>query len=100
MAEQTDIARIRALTDGDDTYTDEQLAAMLDGGMTVREIAHDIWETKAAKYAGLVNTSESGSSRNLGDLYKNALAMAARFEPLETISQQQRTKGTRTAVRS
>lgn len=35
-----------------------------------------IWRAKAGRFSALVNLSESGSSRNNGDLYKNALAMS------------------------
>lgn len=45
-------------------------------------VARDIWLYKAAKLADLVDVSESGSNRKLGDLYKQALAMA------ETIGKQ------------
>lgn len=34
------------------------------------------WDRVAAQYHGLVNISESGSSRSMGDMHKNALAMA------------------------
>ncbi len=38
-----------------------------------------VWERKAARYADLVTTSESGSTRQLSDLHKNALAMARSY---------------------
>jgi hypothetical protein len=40
------------------------------------------WESKAAALANLVNSSEGSSNRSLGDLYKNALAMADRLRRL------------------
>lgn len=42
-------------------------------------LAADIWREKAASYAGLVSVSESGSSRQMSDLHKNAIAMAKAF---------------------
>ena len=59
-----------------DTYTDEQVLAAYTTAGSVAGAAAAIWQEKAAALAELVNTSESGSSRNLGDLYKNALAFA------------------------
>lgn len=41
-----------------------------------------IWEVKAGGYAKLVNSSEGAAISNLGDLYKNALAMADRYRNL------------------
>lgn len=79
MATQQQIAEARRITDGGEPYTDEQIAAYLDAGNTVTKWARIFWESKAATYSSLVNVSESGSSRNNGDLYKNALAMAKHF---------------------
>lgn len=38
-----------------------------------------LWETRAAKTATLVDTSESGSSRKMSDIHRNALAYATRY---------------------
>lgn len=67
----------------DTAYDDDALQAYLDTANGSSDLAAAlVWEDKAAGYAALVNTSESGSSRSMGDLYKNALAMADRFRKL------------------
>lgn len=65
-------------------YTDEYLLELiqLDGG--VNPAAVRVWREKASTYAHLVNTSEGGSSRSNGDLYKNAIAMADLYGKAET----------------
>lgn len=67
----------------DSAYDDDALQAYIDTAANNIDLAAAlVWEDKAAGYAALVNTSESGSSRSMGDLYKNALAMADRFRKL------------------
>lgn len=78
MATTAEIAALRALINEptDENYTDEQLGAVIDSAGSVKAAGSEVWLAKAAKYSTLVNVSESGSSRALGDLHKNALAMA------------------------
>lgn len=80
MATASDIENLRRLTNGAEGYTDEQLTALLDAGMTENQIAYRLWNEIAASSAALVDTAESGSSRKLSDLHKNALTMAATFK--------------------
>lgn len=83
MAEATTVAELRALTDATvDDYSNTTLAAMLDSGLTLNAAAASIWRRKAATYAGLVDVSESGSSRSMSQLYKNAVAQATFFQDL------------------
>jgi hypothetical protein len=82
MASTTDIAELRLKVnepDNAEPYTNEQLGALLDAKGTVSAAAADLWQRKASMYAELVNTSENGSSRQNGDLYKQALAMSALY---------------------
>lgn len=81
MATANEIAAFRLLIAEPDetTYTDAALADILDGASDVNSAAATIWTQKAAAAATLVNVSESGSSRSLGDLQKNALTMAQLF---------------------
>ena len=78
MATTAEVAALRALINEptDETYSDEQLSLLIDTAGSVNAAGSEVWLSKAAQYATLVNVSESGSSRNLGDLHKNALAMA------------------------
>lgn len=83
MATAEQITELRRLVDDTGNppeYTDLEL----DGRINLAEgdlstVARGVWIEKAAKYARLVNVSESGSSRSLSDLHRNALAMAERF---------------------
>jgi hypothetical protein len=57
-------------------YDDISLSNRLDAATSPLSLSKEIWLEKAASYASLVNVSESGSSRSMSDLSKNALAMA------------------------
>jgi hypothetical protein len=67
-------------------WTDDDIAAIAeanvaaDGTYDLRAIAAAIWEMKAAKYVTLANTSESGSSRSLSQIFEHAQAMANYFK--------------------
>lgn len=71
-----EVEQVKALTDGATGLTDSEIQAILTAQGNVNDAARYIWRTKAAGYSSLVNISESGSTRAMGDLYKNALAMA------------------------
>lgn len=82
MATEDDIIALRLKIDEpkQDTYDDDELDARLEAaGGNQNKVAYDIWSDKAASLASLVTVSESGSSRNMGDLSKNALSMAEHF---------------------
>jgi hypothetical protein len=83
MATPEQVAEARALADYTDTdpFDDTQLSAMIDSSSVLRVVV-TLWNTKAAKYASMVNISESGSSRSLGDAHKNALSMAKYYKGL------------------
>lgn len=98
MANEQDVQRVKDMTENGG-ISDVDIAKMLDAGQTVREICHHYWTQKATSYSTMVNVSESGSSRNMGDLYKNALAIADRFAPLDTIAPKTSMKVSRRAVR-
>ena len=86
MATADDIAAFRLLIDEQtdkEPYTDAALSARLDAAASTQGLAADIWREKAAAFAALVNVSESGSSRSLGDLQKNALTMADMFTKVD-----------------
>lgn len=86
MASAAEIARLRLLVAEPDatTYTDEDLSTRLDGVQgNQNQAAASIWREKAAQAAGLVDTSEGGSSRKLGDLHEQALGMSAYFSDLD-----------------
>jgi hypothetical protein len=85
MATKAQLAELRGYinepkNEGD--YTDEALGERIDAS-GLRPVAVAVWEAKAARYAHLVNTTEGGSARANGDLYKNAITMANLFRPAE-----------------
>lgn len=85
MATPTQVTELRRLVDepDEDEYTTSDLSLRIDGaGGNLNRLARDIWTEKAAKFSRLVNVSESGSTRALSDLHKNALTMVQRFDVL------------------
>jgi hypothetical protein len=94
MATEAQIAQLREMIaelEDVDPYSDETLGAQIDAATSMEALASSLWQAKAAQYAGLVNVSESGSSRALSDLHKNALAMARSYrdvDPAGATSQQ------------
>lgn len=89
MATAEQVAEVRRMADepGSGTYTDEALSALYDREASAAGAAAVVWQTKAGQYSKLVNTSESGSSRQMGDLYKSALAMAKYYTELANPTQ-------------
>jgi hypothetical protein len=83
MADADQIATLRrmtALADDDPVYTDSLLGGMIDD-LGFEAAAAQVWREKAAVVAGLVDTTESGSSRNLSQLRKGYLEMASAINP-------------------
>lgn len=83
MASIADVRKLRALIaePDDSSYSDQALATFLEGSSGPESVAYEIWVEKAAKYAELVNISEAGSSRAMGDLHEQALTMVRHFSP-------------------
>lgn len=79
MATVDEIAALRLLIAEPDNlapYDDETLNARLTAAASEYALAYEIWTEKAAAAAGLVDVSEGGSSRKMGDVYEQALGMA------------------------
>lgn len=82
MALADDIALLREyINEPDDTngWTDVRLTTYVEAADNLLLAAADAWGVKAGTFAGLVNVSESGSSRQLGDLLKQAKEMEAYY---------------------
>jgi len=78
MASETEIATLRRMTDlspDDATYTDSLVGGMIDD-LGMEPAVRQVWREKAAAVAGLVDTTESGSSRALSKLRDAYLGMA------------------------
>jgi hypothetical protein len=73
-----------ATTSGDAVYTDTLVGTYIDNLGTNEAAAAAIWGEKAATASVLVDTSESGSSRALSQLQRQALAMQQHFLPDDT----------------
>lgn len=95
----TEIEQLRALTDGGQGKTDAELQAILDAEGSISAAARYVWRMLAATYSSMVDVSESGSTRKLGDLYKNALTMADSFTEAAVVATEAPIKRTRQAVR-
>ena len=88
MASADELAALRRAADvatDDDVYTDALLDSMFEMYGSVAGAAAAIWREKAAAYAAMVDTTESGSSRKLSDLHKNAMAVAAGFTSVDPV---------------
>lgn len=61
-------------------YTDAALSTAIDNAEgDLNLAAYNIWTQKAAAAADLVDVTEGGSSRKMGDLHEQALGMARHF---------------------
>lgn len=79
------VEEIQAVLDmlGDDPasngYDDARINELLDAGITDNAIAATYWEKRYASTAELIDISESGSSRGLSAVTKNAKDLAALY---------------------
>lgn len=86
MADAATLARFRrstALDPSDAIYTDAVLDGMIED-LGFETAAATVWREKAASVAGLVDTTESGSSRRLSQLREAYVAMGGVVGPVET----------------
>jgi hypothetical protein len=81
MATVTQIADLRKMVNEPTTavYSDQYLSDLIDASANSSAAAVVIWDQKAARYAELVNVKEGNSSRDLGDLYDQALSMSKHY---------------------
>lgn len=94
MATPAEIAELRNLINeptATEQYPNSVLGVIIDTTANVNAAAEIVWTQKAARYAELVNVKEGSSSRDLGDLYEQALSMSKHFRELATLA----TGGTR-----
>lgn len=84
MATLADIATVHRMTGttaDDAVYTDSVIGTYIDNLGSNEAAAGAIWGEKAAAASGLVDVSESGSSRSLSQLQANALKMQQHYTP-------------------
>lgn len=85
MATPEEVLRLRDyVAEPDDTngWTDYRLETYIDEATNLYNAAAAIWGVKAGLHAGLVNVAESGSSRSLSDLFKQAESMRKHYQEL------------------
>lgn len=84
MATELQIAQFRRATDQADNvepYTDSYISNIIDE-LGFETAASSVWREKAAGVAGLVDMTESGSSRRLSQLRQAYLDMANVVNPV------------------
>lgn len=77
---------------GEDEWDNIKLAAMLDAGNTPAKVMSMYWHAQAAQSATYVDISESGSSRNLSTVYKNAIELAKYWDSRVEQEEQEETQ--------
>jgi hypothetical protein len=86
MATDDQIAQFRRMTGlsvDDEVYTDSYISNIIDQ-IGFETAAASVWREKAASVAGLVDMTESGSTRRLSQLYTQYLAMGNTLDPPTT----------------
>lgn len=63
-----------------DDWSNEDIQEKLDAQQTPEQIASAWWQLRASQTANLIDVSESGSSRQLSAIHKNALEMAKFYD--------------------
>jgi hypothetical protein len=90
MADSAQVSQLRLLiSQAEDVapYTDADLMERIDAADgNLNAVARDVWGEKAAAYADLVDTTEGGSSRKMGDLHEQALNMVGYFQGLAPLA--------------
>lgn len=80
MANADDVAQVMELLPADSGWDEAKVTTMLDAGNTVNKVLRRYWNKASSDSAKLVSISESGSSRDLSTIHRNAVAMAAYWD--------------------
>lgn len=86
MADQADIDRIKGMLPNDAAsygWDDAYIGAFIDAGLSDNLILATFWDKVSTSTANLVDMSESGSSRSLSQVHKNAVSMAKMYRDRE-----------------
>ena len=84
MADQDEIDKVKEALGGgeyatENGYDDNKIEDLLDAGQTPNSIAASFWESRWSASAELIDISESGSSRGLSAVTRNAKDLAALY---------------------
>jgi hypothetical protein len=60
----------------------DKISAMIDSGVTGNALLVSFWDKVSSSTSGYVDMSESGSSRALSQIHKNAVSMAKTYRDL------------------
>lgn len=85
MATAAQIAALRVLIaepGPDAPYDDATLGALIDAASSIYDVAYVYWTGKTAATTTLVDMSEGGSTRKMGDVSEKAWRMAQRMRQL------------------
>lgn len=81
--EQIEAAKYKLPADAEEYgWDDGRIAALIDAQVTGNAFLLAYWEKVASDTAGYVDMSESGSSRSLSQIHKNAVSMAKIYRDL------------------
>lgn len=92
MATEDEVLLLRQMVNEEDDcngFDDATLGATIDSSTSINAAASSIWYLKAGKFSTMVDVSESGSSRKLGDLLKNAQAMGKLYADMDVPAEEE-----------
>lgn len=70
-------------------WDEEKIGLLLDSGLSTSKVVRQWWSNRSAATAGFVNVSESGSSRSLSDIHKQALGMLKYWDDVIRLEEQE-----------
>ena len=83
MASPADIEAVKTLLDGvDDPWDDTKIGTILDSAGSVAKAMQAFWSQRVNATYRLMDVSESGSSRSMSSIYKNAMEQLARWDKI------------------
>lgn len=86
-------------SDTDTFFSDDELAALLaTTNNTLSQAASLGWRSKAAEFAKYIDIDESGSSRKLSQMYRQAVLQADHFESLSGAALEERLQNARGGI--
>lgn len=92
---------VKELLPGDlPAWTDEKITTLINEGLSKAKILAQAWGSKAALTAELVDVSESGSTRSISTIYKNAMEMAKYWAELAAKEEDHSSAGGKSRSRS
>lgn len=94
MATEREVQEVKDLLPKDATasgWDDTRINGDLDEGLSKNKIALQFWSNRAANTFTLTAVSESGSSRTLSDIHRNAVSMRDSYQKLVDKEEEQET---------